>query len=373
MIHYRHSFPEERAAVIATANRVFSGAGADIDFETAIPKVYGAERETSDLQYIAVDENRKIHALIAMLPNRIHVGPDILKCGYIGTVSVIPESRGQGHMKELMRLWEQEMRGAGTDLAILDGQRQRYQYFGYVPGAPQYTFTISQRGVKHALKGLNIRGASYCAMEAGTEEETWAKALQESLPYRMERPSFVCWCRSYRYQPWAFLKDGRFAGYAVSDADRRHIAELHPEKTEDLDLMLKAWMEETRLKETELTVPAWDDAAVRRLADWAEDMAFSPAAKLRIFNWKHVTEVMLKLKSSFQPLDDGEAGFSVEGQTFTVRVRNNRVTVTDGADQPLRLDALEAGKLFLAPFPVGSGIPGSWFPLPFSVQKPDEF
>ena len=373
MIQYRHSFPEERAAVIATANRVFRGAGAEIDFEADIPKVYGPEQETSDLQYIAVDENRKIHALIAMLPNRIHVGPDNLKCGYIGTVSVIPESRGQGHMKELMRLWEEEMRAAGTDLAILDGQRQRYQYFGYVPGAPQYTFTISRRGVNHALRELDTGGASFRAMEARTEEEARAKALQESLPYRMERPLFACWCRSYRYQPWVFLKDGRFAGYAVSDAERKHIAEIHPEKTGDLDLMLKTWMEETRLKEAELTVPEWDSAAVRRLADWAEDAALSPAAKIRIFNWKHVTEVMLKLKASFQPLDDGEAGFSVEGQAFTVRVRNNRVTVADGADSPLRLDALEAGKLFLAPFPIGSGIPGSWFPLPFSVQKPDEF
>ena len=145
MIEYRHSFPEERETVIATANRVFGDAGADINFETAIPKVYGAEQETSDLQYIAVDENRKIHALIARLPNRIHVGAEILKCGCIGTVSVIPESRGRGHMKELMRLWEQEMRAEGTDLAILGGQRQRYQYFGYVPGAPQYTFTISWR------------------------------------------------------------------------------------------------------------------------------------------------------------------------------------------------------------------------------------
>jgi len=373
MIEYRHSFPEERETVIATANRVFGDAGADINFETAIPKVYGAEQETSDLQYIAVDENRKIHALIARLPNRIHVGAEILKCGCIGTVSVIPESRGRGHMKELMRLWEQEMRAEGTDLAILGGQRQRYQYFGYVPGAPQYTFTISWRGVKHALKDMDIRGASFHAMEANTGEESRAKALQESLPYRMERPLFVCWCRSYRYQPWVFLKDGIFAGYAVSDAERKNIAEIHPEAPGDLDLMLKTWMEETQLKEAELTVPAWDDAAVRRLADWAEDMSLAPAAKLRIFNWKHVTEVMLKLKSSFQPLSDGEAGFSVEGQTFTVCVRDNRVTVTDGADQPRRLDVLEAGKLFLTPFPAGSGVPGSWFPLPFSIQRPDEF
>ena len=373
MIQYRRSFPEERAAVIATANRVFRDAGADIDFETAIPKVYGAEQETSDLQYIAVDENRNIHALIAMLPNRIHIGPDNLKCGYIGTVSVIPESRGQGHMKELMRLWEQEMRAAGTDLAILDGQRQRYQYFGYVPGAPQYIFVVSRRGVKHTLKDLDIREASYCTMEARTGEENRAKILQESLPYWMERPSFVCCCRSYRYQPWTFLKNGCFAGYAVSDADREHIAEIHPDNPENLDLMLKVWMEETQLKEAEITVPAWDDATVRRLADWAEDMTLMPAAKLRIFNWKHVTEVMLKLKSSFQPLNDGKAGFSIEGQTFTVRVLDNRVTVTDGADDPLRLDALEAGKLLLTPFPTGYGVPGSWFPLPFSVQKPDEF
>ena len=120
MIHYRHSRPEERAALIAMANRVFSNPRNSTDFESMIPKVYAPDRETSALQYIALDDVERICGLIAMLPDRIHVGDDTLKCGFIGTVSVIPECRGQGIMIELMKQWEDEARREGMDILMLD-------------------------------------------------------------------------------------------------------------------------------------------------------------------------------------------------------------------------------------------------------------
>lgn len=188
MIHYRHSRPEERAALIAMANRVFSNPCNSTDFESMIPKVYAPDRETSALQYIALDDAERICGLIAMLPDRIHVGDDTLKCAFICTVSVIPECRGQGIMIELMKQWEDEARREGMDILMLDGLRQRYQHYGYALGGQHCNFEINRAdGVRHALKNVDVEDCCFRVLEAGSEEETLANRLHETQPFWHER------------------------------------------------------------------------------------------------------------------------------------------------------------------------------------------
>ena len=121
MIEYRRARPEEREAYIAFADMVFQDQGTDIQFEQALPKVYGRNMETAEMQHVAVDDATGIRGLVAVLPNKLRVGSEVLKTGYIGTVSVHPESRGQGHMKRLMAQALDAMRAEGVDLALLGG------------------------------------------------------------------------------------------------------------------------------------------------------------------------------------------------------------------------------------------------------------
>lgn len=391
MIRYRHSRPEERAELIAMANRVFSNPDNTVDFEPSIPKVYAPDRETSALQYIALDDKDRICGLIAMLPDRIHVGNDTLKCGFIGTVSVIPECRGQGIMIELMRRWEEEAREAGMDLLTLDGLRQRYQHYGYALGGQHYTFEINKAdGVRYALKDVDTTDCCFRVLETGTEEEVLANRLHETQPFWHERApqadpwenpwhyqpaGFARTCQSYFRVPYVFLKSGRFAGYVTANRDRKELVEIHPADPADLDRMLKVWAAETEHRSFTVTVPAWDTAAVRHLSAWSEWPSLGPAGQFRILNWKHVLQVMQQLKAKCGPLSDGSFGFCVEGETFTVTVRDGQPSVTEGAEAPLQLDVLEAENLFLSVFPTRSvdGLPADWFPLPFSNLVPDQF
>ena len=391
MIHYRHSRPEERAALIAMANRVFSNPNHTVDFESMIPKVYAPDRETSALQYIALNDADQICGLIAMLPDRIHVGDDTLKCGFIGTVSVVPECRGQGIMIELMKRWEEEAREAGMDIMTLDGLRQRYQHYGYALGGQHYIFEINKAdGVRYALKDVDVEDCCFRVLETGSEEEFLANRLHETQPFWHERAlqadpwenhwhyqpaGFACTGRSYNNVPYVLLKNGQFAGYVTSNPERRELMEIRPADPADLDRMLKTWAAETDLRSFTVTVPAWDTATVRRLSAWSEWPSLCPAGQFRILNWQHVLEVMLGLKAKCSTLSDGSFGFSVENETFTITVRDGKPSVTKGAEAPLKLNVLEAENLFLSVFPTQSvaGLPADWFPLPFSNLVPDQF
>lgn len=142
MSEYRKAKPEEREACIEFADYVFSKAHCPHDFETLIPRVYGEGVDSASMHRIAVDERGKIRALIAVLREELEVGGKALQAGFVGTVSVHPKARGEGHMKVLMGEWLKEMRET-CDIAVLGGQRQRYEYFGFTRGGSQYNLNFA--------------------------------------------------------------------------------------------------------------------------------------------------------------------------------------------------------------------------------------
>ena len=76
-----------------------------------MPKVYGKNVDSPAMHRVAVDEEGRLRAQVAILPGvfegvrRFPEESDIL-----GTVSVHPRARGEGHMKVLMNLWLEELR-----------------------------------------------------------------------------------------------------------------------------------------------------------------------------------------------------------------------------------------------------------------------
>ena len=125
--------PEEWEDCIKLANYVFSTAHRPHDFEQLIPRVYQAGPEMARIHRVAVAENGRLRAEIAVLPQQMAAGGKLLRAGYVGSVSVHPKARGEGHMKRLLGDWITDLEGT-CDLLALDGQRQRYAYFGFTPG-----------------------------------------------------------------------------------------------------------------------------------------------------------------------------------------------------------------------------------------------
>lgn len=140
MTEYRLAKPEEWEDCIELANYVFSTAHRPHDFEQLIPRVYQAGPEMARIHRVAVAENGRLRAEIAVLPQQMAAGGKLLRAGYVGSVSVHPKARGEGHMKRLLGDWITDLEGT-CDLLALDGQRQRYAYFGFTPGSEKYTFT----------------------------------------------------------------------------------------------------------------------------------------------------------------------------------------------------------------------------------------
>ena len=374
MTVYRKAKPEEREAYIRFANMVFNDAGDPVKFETDIPKVYGPRVDCSHLQNIAVDDEKGIRGLVAVLPGQMYAGGESLKTGFVGTVSVHPEARGEGHMKKLMGMALAEMRENGTDFSMLHGRRQRYEYFGFAQGGVDWKFDVSRSCVQHALKDVKADDVSF---EELTEDSPWlseAEAMHRQSPAYFRRDSFVLDCLSFIHRPWVILKDGHFVGYLVCSGKKDAIAEICVRSTDDLDAALKAW---TLANDTGVTVvlPEWECEKARHLAAYAEFAQLEPNVHVQVFNFRKVIRALMRLKAEYARLSDGKLCLEVDGDRFTVAVENGQPRVEEGGEAPVCLSALDANRLLAYPFDYEGrhAVPAGWFPLPFFCAMPDQF
>lgn len=377
MVTYRKARPEERAAYIKFADMVFSNDGSPISFETAVPKVYGAHVDSSDMHYLAVDDEKGIRGLVGVMPNELHVGAETLKIGYIGTVSVHPEARGEGHMKALMKMAIEDMKADGVDIALLGGQRQRYEYFGFAKGGIGYSVTIGEPNVRHALKNVD---ASEILFEEIGHDSPWADAAhamfeRQAIRYRRNRTEFVDICRNYSCRLWAILCDGRFAGYLICNQGKDGIAEILVESMEVLDMAVKAWIVQNKLARIRVTFPVWQTEMMKHLGNYAGDTSYEMRVQSSIYNPRRVLKAMLTAKSVFSKIENASMSFNVEGDCFTVVVENGVVSVIDAVEAPVCLDVLAATQLFAYPFDYEGRpeTPAGWFPLPLYEAAPDGF
>ena len=153
---YTNGAPGEMGEIIDFINYIFSQTRVPHDFKALLPKVYGDDAPAGGeaFHFLAKQQN-KIVGCVANRLTTLHFGDSQLYCGYVGSVSVHPYHRGEGHMKKLMSNVICDAKAHGLDMLILGGQRQRYGYFGFEPAGLKYSFRVTKTNLRHALNDLD--------------------------------------------------------------------------------------------------------------------------------------------------------------------------------------------------------------------------
>lgn len=377
MIEYRKASPAEREAYIELANYVFSHDHEPTDFEKLMPKVYGAEVESSSMHRVAVDEQGRLRSLVAVLPQTVTVGGDTLRAGFVGTVSVHPKARGEGHMKALMNAWLQELRET-CDIAVLGGQRQRYEYFGFTGGGLQVKYIVTKTNVRHALAQVVTEGLSLCPLFEADGAEAFAHTINISRPAYVHRdkqhiPAILA---TYCQKALGVLEAGRLIGYLVTDAAGNSISELAMENPDDIARAVKACMSYMGKAQLSIYVPYYDRALNACLGSFAEHSSLESSEMYHIFDFAKVLKAYLSLKHRTLGLVPGEFSAVLDGQPVTARVDEGGVHVerTANQDAPI-LDKQQAQTLLLTSQGRYMDIPApaDWFPLPIFWYSVDTF
>lgn len=367
---YRKARPEEFEDLLDFGNMVFG-----LDFRALLPKLYGDHPELAECHYLALEDG-KIKAMVGCFPWTMKVGDHELKVKGIGTVSVHPYSRGKGYMKKLMQMAVEDARKEGADLMCLGGQRQRYEYFGFVNAVSSCGFRVTPTNRRHHKE---VKTDAYTLVSLLEHPEYTADCMrlfngQLIHAVRAEK-DFAEICRSWSSEPLVLLRDGRFAGYASADKDGEAVREFLLEK--DVPV-LEAVFALVDKKERELSFSPdyWQKETVRALAGVAESCSVGNGEMIQVLDYPDVLKAFLQCKADSCGILDGSLVLEVTEQgKYRVEVKNGRVSVTETGEAaacslphvPMQSRLFSAANLWQ----YDSLEENSWFPLAMPLSSPD--
>lgn len=372
---YKKADPAEWDDLLDLANYVFSNAHEPHDFAALLPKVYGpnAPFDAAE-QFIARRDDGRLRGLVALRHLDMTAGEDHLHVGFVGTVSVHPYARGEGHMKNLMRVMKEAACAQQTDILVLGGQRQRYQYFGFEKGGYRYRFTISSTNIRHALRDVDASGIEFADMDGCTEAQlALACALNERKAVRFNRPAaqFVDILRSWHSNASIVLDGGEMIGFAAGDG-----MEITLQDDAQLLRVIKAMMTQRGLSRMTIDVQPWEHDRIALLSTLAEDWSLFSPDMVQVLNWAHTLDVLLRLRSRITPLLDGACVLEIDGERLRLCVEDGKPSVSHtDAPADLTLTAMDAHQLLFALQHATTLHPlmKNWLPLPFDVPATDGF
>lgn len=369
---YRCGKPEERADIIDFDNYVFSQAHRPHDFKTLLPKTYADNApDFTPWHYIAVREGR-IRALVACRPTELYLGKNKLSCGCVGSVSVHPYARGEGHMKQLMALMLEDSKKRGYDMLFLGGQRQRYEYFGFESACIIFDYGMSGNSVRHALENVDDSGITFTEVTEGMEKELdFCKDLADKQVIHggRDKEYFLDIMHSWTSKLCLITVDGVPSGYVMGN-----VSELTLTDENLLPRVIKALM---RVSGSDFSIPAapHETERLRILEGICHGRRVHSGEMVNVLNWKNTLNALLSLKASYMRLNDVKAEVDIDGEKLTIEVKNNVPTVSEGGEGKIKLTHFEAQNLmfgFERAFLPDERF-GNLLPLPLYISPADTF
>lgn len=390
---------EETEDILDFANMVFSMNYNSIDFSSLLPKAYSKERCGIPRHHM-IKEKNKIKALIDIYPVTMKLSKENdkeLKAAYIGTVSVHPNTRGKGYMIELMKRAEEDAVNEGCALMILDGNRHRYQYYGFERAGIRYRFQAEISNIRHCCAKLYDR--SYMDFPAYSFEEVDEEGPYTDKMYALyqrrnvtarTREDFLLCLQSSHAVTYAVLKNDVPVGYINLSADEKNVLEFELIEDAELPRVIYDLMMGLELRELNLSVGMDESGKIEYLEKMCDYCNASMSHQIKILDYEKVLTFLLNWKQKYGTLVSNDYVLGVQDdkkdriKRYLISVKEKDITVTETQKKPdTVLEALELVRvlttsLFFTEQQKGEAgkvknAPQGWFPLPFYLPDADAF
>lgn len=365
--------------LIETLNEVFFSEE-DIDFLFLLPKLYKEQYNPAE-NNIILKEDGVIKAAVGCYPVNVTVAGKKLRIMGIGNVAVTTDCRRKGYMIDLMNMSLEHMIAEGYDYSLLGGQRQRYEYFGYVPAGNGMNFTINKGNISRIRNGNTETDFTFEALDENNADAiAEIKALYDNSPFRAERKEEEMFdiLRSWGCKPYVVYCGGEFKGYFVMK--KGYLAEVKAVNTEDLLDIILCIIKASENESVNFTVPVYDTETCDFMSKRACGMSLCHVEQLNIFNYANFIEAFLTVKAERMNLCSGTLNVLVHGyakdEKLAITVDGKNVTVAETDATPdVELDNLEAIAFFAGQYAAKRlSLPAfaqNWFPVDFFMYGLD--
>lgn len=288
--------PEEKQEIIDFIDLVFSKAHKPHDFATLLPKAYGVNGDATE-HHVVVRENERIVAVQLCYPVRMRIGDKAHTILGIGSVSTHPNVRGKGYLRMMMEMADQRAKELGAAVAVLSGQRQRYQYYGFDHGGYQLLAKLEPVNVRHAMRDVPVDGLMLAPMEQAHVPFALELMQRDACYCERTQENFIAVLRTWMNQPFVILRDGKMIGYAAlrpESKDYCWIAELKLDDEADFPAVMKMLSLQFG-GQMEIGAAPWERVRARWLSSVCEEYNVAPLGMLKVYDQAQVDEAHRKL------------------------------------------------------------------------------
>ena len=285
---YRQSKSTELPLIIDFINYVFSYDHYPHDFKKMVPKVYGDNPHDNAIHFIALNNSNQIIGVVGILPIKLHIHETVLKCGFIGSVSVHPYYRSKGHMKKLMETADNYLMANSFDMGILDGLRQRYEYYGYKKSGISMCFEITSDNIRHGLKNIPTKDFNIISINHNDDI-----LLNNIFDLISQQPVYVERCRdtllyamnNFENTLYAVTFKNNFIGYFTASKDN-FVTEINARNKNYYSNIIKLWMDFSKTSYIRVTALPHQTDLLSVLQSFSENILVKYGDSFKIFNNK---------------------------------------------------------------------------------------
>ncbi|MDE7323552.1 MAG: GNAT family N-acetyltransferase [Lachnospiraceae bacterium] len=395
---------QELEDILDFANMVFSMNGDSIDFGAFYPKAY-SDKRCGLVTHHVIEENGKIRALLDSYPIMMRLESEKLtdklielKAAYIGTVSVHPNTRNKGYLTELMRYAEEDALAQGYALMMLDGNRHRYQHYGYERAGIRYSFHVAFRNIRHCC--AELYDAEYAEKPIYSFEEIDSAGSpyldgmfelynRQNMVARKRDDFWFC-LQSGHAATFAVLRGERLAGYVSLNEGEQYVLEFEMDENAQIPKMIYDLMAGMDCAQLGIHVGMDECGKIEYLEKLCNNYNASMSHHIKILDYEAVLTFLFCWKQKYGRLvpNDYIVGVkkgkdsSVKNYLISVREDGTKVTRTDKkADavfEELEFVTMLTTSLYFIEQQKGSeskikNAPAGWFPLPFYLPDADAF
>ena len=384
--------------ILDFANMVFGMEYGRTDFASLLPKAYAPERCGIPVHHMIMEENR-LRALIDVYPLTLRLKGKsgcTVSAAYVGTVSVHPNARGRGYMIELMKRVEEDARSQGCALLILDGDRHRYQHYGYEHEGIRYRFQIGTGNIRHCCAAIysdsDMASPAYSFEELDRQSpylDMLYALYQNRLVTARPREDFWYCLQSYQASAYAILRDGRPVGYMSISSEEKNVTEIEMEDVQELPRVLYDLMTGFDTEQLCVSVGMDETDKAGQLEKACGYCDLSMSHQIRILDYESVLSFLLEWKRQYGSPAAGEYVLGVQNaetgsvEKYLLSVAEEiSVSRTDQAADTV-LGELDLVRILTTSFCFAEqqkgarskirNAPAGWFPLPFYLPEADTF
>lgn len=341
----------------------------ELDFKEAVPKFY------TNLNYgkchVIAEDNGEILACTGVFDNEVMVLNTALTLQIIGSVSVSKNARGMGLMKKVMDEATSKVDNSNVDFAVLCGDRQRYEYYGYTVGGQMYEFNYFERNMPHLGIDTDIK---FKLIDKGNIDLYKINQMhnEKAIRFLRRENELIDILHTGGCNIYTIYHKNIYIGYIVAKGDR--INEMYMLKPLYTKAII-AYMSAMDIKNIFVNITPMQTDAIKECSLTAQRYTIKDICNFKIYNYPKVITAYLELKKHYQKLEKGSVILSIKDKcTMQIKVTDTMIEVKEVKKKAdVEYTEFEAIQMLFssAGYACVDERLRNWFPLPLYVETQD--